>query len=296
MRAMRAAAYVVLFASLFLWAGNWIVARGVREEISPAIATFSRQLTVVVLLLPFVLGSLGRKLKALDRKDWRTLLALSLFGGGAHLTLQWLGLHFTTATSATLYLSVSPVFILLLAGPLLGEPIGARQWAGVAVSFLGVFFIATQGHPASLTFNVGDLLALLSMLMWGAYTVYLRLRRDALDTPEFLALLCALGLLWNLPWVAFEAWQGLAPALTPVGALAVLYSAVGSMLLAYAGWNYAVSRLGAARAGVTMHLTPVFGVLLAALFLGEYPGWFHVGGFALVITGVLLSSSRPRAR
>lgn len=129
MRAMRAAAYVVLFASLFLWAGNWIVARGVREEISPAIATFSRQLTVVVLLLPFVLGSLGRKLKALDRRDWRTLLALSLFGGGAHLTLQWLGLHFTTATSATLYLSVSPVFILLLAGTRSTRPSSSRSFA-----------------------------------------------------------------------------------------------------------------------------------------------------------------------
>lgn len=289
---MRATATLVLLASLLLWAGNWIVARAVRDDISPAIATMARQLIVIAILLPAVFSSLGQKLKAIDGKSWRILAALGFFGGGVHLTLQWLGLHFTTATSGTLYLSISPIFILLLAGPLLGEQIGARQWAGVAISFLGVFFIATQGDITSLSFNIGDLLALVSMLMWGAYTVFLRLRRDALETPEFLVVLCLFGAAWNLPWVAFEFLQGLKPGLSATGAIAVLYSALGSMLLAYAGWNYAVTRLGAARAGVTMHLTPAFGVLLAALFLGEYPAWFHFVGIALILAGVALSSSR----
>jgi drug/metabolite transporter (DMT)-like permease len=79
-------------------------------------------------------------------------------------------------------------------------------------------------------------------------------------------------------------------ALSPQGALGVLYSAIGSMLLAYAGWSYVVTRLGAARAGVTMHLMPAMGVALAALFLGEYPRWFHFAGIALILTGVALSS------
>jgi drug/metabolite transporter (DMT)-like permease len=70
----------------------------------------------------------------------------------------------------------------------------------------------------------------------------------------------------------------------------VTYSAVGSLLLAYAGWSYVVARLGAARAGVTLHLMPAFGVLLSALFLREYPRWFHFAGIALVLAGVALSS------
>ena len=51
-----------------------------------------------------------------------------------------------------------------------------------------------------------------------------------------------------------------------------------------------MKRLGAARAGVTMHLMPAFGVVLAALFLAEYPGWFHFTGIALILSGVALSS------
>jgi drug/metabolite transporter (DMT)-like permease len=72
----------------------------------------------------------------------------------------------------------------------------------------------------------------------------------------------------------------------------VLYSAFGALLLAYAGWSYVVKRLGAVRAGVTMHLMPAFGVVLAAIFLAEYPGWFHFTGIALILSGVALSSLR----
>jgi len=74
--------------------------------------------------------------------------------------------------------------------------------------------------------------------------------------------------------------------------MAVLYSAVGSLLLAGAGWTYAVKRIGAARAGASMHLMPGIAVLLSALFLAEYPRWYHGAGIALILAGVALSSSR----
>ncbi|MGH8765023.1 MAG: DMT family transporter, partial [Burkholderiales bacterium] len=200
--------------------------------------------------------------------------------------------HYTTATSATLYLSTAPIFILLLARPMLGERIAARQWAGVATSFSGVVLIGTQGRFSLVSFNVGDGLALLSMLFWGAYTVLLRMREDDLDTPEFLTVLCFLGLLWLLPWVCFDVVTNKSIHLSTAGVLAVLYSAVGSLLLAGAGWAYAVKRFGAARAGVTMHLMPAITVLMAMLFLGEYPGWYHGAGIALILAGVLLSTTR----
>ena len=186
----------------------------------------------------------------------------------------------------------APIFILLLSRPLLGERIAARQWTGVAVSFCGVALIGTQGNPSVVSFNAGDALALLSMLFWGAYTVLLRMRRDDLDTPEFMTVLCAMGLLTLLPWVAFEFMQGMQTTLSMNGAIAVLYSAVGSLLLAGAGWTYVVKRMGAARAGVTMHLMPGITALMAMLFLGESPYWYHGAGIALILAGVGLSSSR----
>ena len=285
-------AWLVLAATLLLWSGNWIVARAVRDDIAPGMATVARLLIVVLILLPWCFHSLKKQLPALQKQHWKILATLGFFGGGLHLGLQWLGLHYTTATSAILYLSTSPLFILVLARPLLGEPIASRQWLGVTVSLLGIFLIATQGQMQTLSFNLGDLMALGSMAMWAGYTVFLRLRRDALETPEFLVVICVFGLLFMLPWLAFEVLAGTKMALSTVGGFAVLYSAVGSLLLAYAGWSYVVTRLGAARAGVTLHLMPAMGVGLSILFLDEYPRWYHGAGIALILAGVALSSTR----
>jgi drug/metabolite transporter (DMT)-like permease len=287
---MRATAWLVLLATLLLWSGNWIVARAVRDDIAPGIATAGRLVVVLLILLPFTFWGLRRKFSRLQGKT--VLLAIGVAGGGLHLAFQWLGLHYTTATSATLYLSTAPIFILLLARPLLGEHITARQWTGVAVSFCGVALIGTQGNLSLVSFNTGDALALLSMLFWGSYTVFLRLRSDDLDTPEFLTILCAMGLLTMLPWVGWEILNAPRASLSTMGMLAVLYSAIGSLLLAGAGWTYVVKRLGAARAGVSMHLMPGIAVLLSMLFLGEYPSWYHGSGIVLILAGVALSSTK----
>ena len=118
-------------------------------------------------------------------------------------------------------------------------------------------------HLAALSFNKGDLMALASMMMWAAYTVLLRLRRDPLDDAELIVMVCAFGLVFMVPWLAIEARRRRAS--TRPRAPRSLFG-IGSLLLAYAGWSYVVTRLGAARAGVTMHLMPALGVVLAAIF------------------------------
>jgi drug/metabolite transporter (DMT)-like permease len=288
---MRFTAWLVLFATLLLWSGNWIVARAVRDDVAPGIATVGRLLVVLAILLPFCISGLAGKWRALKARDWKVLAALGFTGGGLHLGLQWLGLHYTTAASGILYLSTTPIFILLMVIPL-GERVRARQWAGVAISFSGVFLIATQGDVTRLSFNIGDLMALASMAMWAGYTVLLRLRRDPLNVVELLVMVCGFGMLFMLPWIAVEMILGMKLIPSATGFLAILYSAIASLLLAYAGWSYVVSKLGPARAGATMHLMPAMGVGLSALLLGEYPLWYHFAGIALILAGVGLSSIR----
>ena len=292
---MRFTAWLILIATLLLWSGNWIVARAVRDDIAPGIATIGRQLIVLAILLPFAFRGLKGKLGTLKAKDWKILAALGFTGGGLHLGLQWLGLHYTTATSGILYLSTTPIFILLMAVPL-GERVGLRQWTGVLISFCGVSLIATQGEVLKLSFNIGDMMALVSMVMWAGYTLLLRLRRDPLDIIELLVMVCAFGFMFMLPWLTWEALFNPKLELNTAGMLAIAYAAIGSLILAYAGWSYVVKRLGAVRAGVTLHLMPAMGVILSALLLGEYPAWFHFAGIALILLGVARSSSKIKIK
>lgn len=294
---MRFTVGLALAATLALWSGNWIVARAMRDDISPGFATGGRLIVVLAILLPLTLSALWKKLPLLRTRDWTILAALGLSGGGPHLAMQWLGLHHTTATNGILYLSTVPIFILLLA-PFTGERIRAAQWIGVLISFCGIAAIAAHGDPArlaALSFNKGDTLALGSMAMWACYTVLLRMRRDRLEIVELLTVVCAFGLVYMLPWLAYDLAYSAKFELSRNAVLAIVYSAFGSLLLAYAAWSYVVTRLGAARAGVTLHLMPAMGVVLAAIFLGEYPQWYHFAGIALILAGVGLSSWQRRA-
>ncbi len=292
---MRAAAYFAVVSALALWAGNWIVARAVRDDISPGLITSGRVVLVMLTLAPLALPGLAARLRAFTARDWAVLAGLGIFGGGMHNAMQYLGLQSTTATNGTLFFSLSPVTIMALAGIMLGERVRAMQWVGVAVSFAGVLMIAVRGEAealAGLSFNPGDILCFVSMIFWSSYTIFLRLQRAALEPIQLLFMVCAVGLVTLLPWLAWDLANDPRAHFNLNGTLAMLYSTFASVILAYAGWNFAVSRLGAARTGGFSHLLPAFGVIFAALFLGEYPAWYHFAGIALIFGGIGLSSLR----
>ena len=79
-------------------------------------------------------------------------------------------------------------------------------------------------------------------------------------------------------------------------AAAIAYVAIFPSLLAYIFYNRGVELIGPARAGLYMFLVPVFGALLAMLFLGERLHLYHALGFAFIIGGVVIGSWRRSVR
>ena len=71
----------------------------------------------------------------------------------------------------------------------------------------------------------------------------------------------------------------------------LVYVGVFASVVAFACWNHGVARVGAARAGLFIHLMPVFAAILAMLFLGETMHWYHVAGIAAIAAGIWLSST-----
>jgi uncharacterized membrane protein len=60
---------------------------------------------------------------------------------------------------------------------------------------------------------------------------------------------------------------------------------------------FGIARIGVARAAPIKGSSPLFASLLAIIFLGERPQWYHVGGVVLIVVGIaLLSSGRTEGR
>jgi drug/metabolite transporter (DMT)-like permease len=287
-----ASPYLLLTLTPLFWSCNWIVGRGLHAEIPPMAMTFFRWLFAIVILAPFALPQVRRDWPVL-RRNWKPMLLLGAVGVGTHNALAYLGLNYTTATNGVILNSFIPVMIIALSWIFLRERLLPLQLVGVAISLAGVLAILSTGSLEALAafrLNGGDLLIILSMAMWSVYTIGLRWKPDGLGTLTFLFVLMCIGDLAVLPlWLA-ELAYGRPMRWTPMNVTALASVALFSSVLAYIFWNRGVEEVGANVAGLFVHLMPVFGIVLAWLFLGERLANFHVAGIALILTGIWVTS------
>src|SRR4029077_3362444 len=216
-------------------------------------------------------------------------------GIGSHNALAYMGLNYTTAMSGVILNSFIPVMIVARAGVCLRERRSPLRLAGVLVSLMGVLTIISQGSLAALAafrLNGGDLLVILSMGRWSLYTICLRYRPAGIDTLAFLFTIACAGEVVVLPFYLGEMAFGRQMVWTLQGFVALVAVALFSSVLAYIFWNRGVEEVGAPVAGLFVHLMPVFGVVLAWLFLGERLEPYHLAGIALILTGIVITSRR----
>ena len=254
--------------------------------------TFFRWLFAILILAPFAWRHVRRDWPVI-RANWKTMLVLGAIGVGTHNGLAYLGLNYTTATNGVILNSFIPVMIITISWIFLRERLTPAQVAGVMVSLAGVLTILSKGSVDTLLgfhLNVGDLLIILSMAMWSVYTIGLRWRPAGVSVLAFLLVVAVIGDLCVLPLWLGEMALGRHMVWSWMNLGALVAVALFSSVLAYIFWNHGVEAVGASVAGLFVHLMPVFGVVLAWLFLDERLAPFHVAGIALILTGIWATS------
>lgn len=288
---MKASPYLLLTLANLFWAGNWIVGRGMRDDVPPIALSFWRWVIALACLLPLAWPYLKRD-RALLGAGWRWLVLLGILGTCLYNALTYLGLQRTEAINGLLLNSFIPVVIVALAWACQGKRLRGSEALGIAISFVGVLAIVARGDPRNLlllTLNIGDVWILLSVIAWAAYTLLLP-RRPAVHPLAFLFAIAAIGTLATLPIYLFELSTGRHITHSTESWLAIAYAGVFPAFLGFIFWNKGVEQVGASRAGLFIHLLPAFGILLAALFLGERLLGFHFAGIALIFGGIYLTT------
>jgi drug/metabolite transporter (DMT)-like permease len=283
----------MLALAVLAWSGNWVVGRAMRHEIGPVAMAFWRWSFALLLLLPICFSDLRREWNIV-RAHWKLLMLFGAIGALAFNVMIYAGLQFTETANATLFNSTVPVFIVALSWLAFGERPGMRQATGIVISLFGVLVIVSRGAIGSLLqlqINIGDIWIIAAMLAWSVYTILLRWRPAGLSPIVFLAAM----LIWSLPLlVPFYVWELMQRgsfALTHSTVAALAYYATIPSVLAYIMWNQGVARVGASRAGLIVHLMPIFTIALSMLFLGEAVFAFHFVGAACVFAGIWLTTS-----
>ncbi len=286
--------YLLLILTTLFWSGNMVVGRAVRGEVPPFSLAFWRWTIAFLLTLPLALPHLRAQWPIL-RKHWLAVVILGLLGVGGYNTLAYIALQFTGATNASLLNSFIPVATIALSWMFLHKRLRGIEWLGVAISLIGVTTIVARGEVATLaalTFNLGDLWMLAAVAVWALYTTGLQWRPAGVHPMLMLAAFTAVGLLALAPAYAWEVAQGRTIQLSGASLSAIIYTGTLPSFVGYIFYNRAVGEVGASKASLFIHLMPVFGTLLSALFLGEEPQPFHFVGIGLIFLGIYLTTAK----
>lgn len=278
------------------WSLQQISLKAIADEASPMLMVAIRSAIALVLLA--VLMQRRGEMPGAGR--WKPGLVVGALFGLEYLLVAE-ALRLTAASHVVVFLYTAPIFAGIgLHLRLPAERLGVRQMAGITLAFAGIAlaFLGTDSgswgqvdRPALL----GDGLALLGGLAWGATTVTIRCSSlaSAPATETLLyQLLGAFALLLPIAWLTGQ--EHFEPS-------AIVWAHLGfqSLVVSFASfltWFWLLRCYLASRLGVFSFLTPLFGVLLGVGLLGEAIEVSFVAGSVLVLAGIALVSAREAAR
>jgi len=290
-------AWTLLGLANVFWAGNIVLGRAMAGTVPPITLAYVRWTGAFLVAVGFTWPYLKQDAPQLLR-HWRLMILLGATGIATYNTMSYIGLTATTALNVLLLQSAGPLIIIVWAFVLFSERPTLWQSAGVVLSLVGVAVIAAHGSLETLlhlSLNRGDVWILVAMLIYGSYAALFRLR-PSVHPLSFLVACMGIGSMLILPFFLWEIAEG-GRIVGGISAwLALAYIAVFPSFIAYLFFNRGIELIGAARAGQSWHLMPVFGSILAVLFLGETFYAYHAVGIALIAGGIVLASVRAMSQ
>lgn len=292
-------AYLLVVITTLTWGFNTVLGRYVSGQVPPIGLAYMRWLGALIIVLAVawrpVLADWHRLNadRAGRRRAWAILAALGFTGVTSYNTGLYIGLQYTQAINALIMTAFGPALVAVFAFLVNRERLSAYQGIGILVSALGILYVVSRGDPAALLglkVNIGDLWVFVAIVLYALYSALLK-RGPKLHPMSFLAFTFALGTLFLTPAFLYElVVQGRSLRFDAVTVLSGLYVMIAPSIVAYLCFNRAVALVGANRVAPWLNLVPLFGSIIAIVWLGETLAVFHLVGWVLIVAGIVIAS------
>ncbi len=284
----RVGAILALVAANMIWGTTFVATKPMLDRVPPLTLASGRFAIALLVLLPLLACSGRRPILS------RTTAAMGFAGVFVVYACQNLGLRHTGAANGALIHGGIPAFTALLAAPVLGERLGHGRLAGLALSLAGVAAVILPGSGGRVGLSaVGDGLVLLSALGLAAYLVLGRRAFPGGGALELVAGVAVFGLLFLLPASGVELALGGMGRPTAGDLLGLLYLGAAASALAFVLWAYGLRHLEAGPAAAFANLSPIVGVVVAAVVLDESLSARQLAGGLLILGGVWAATRQP---
>ena len=288
-------AYLILILTTIFWSGNFIVGKAASTfQIPPFSLNFYRWFFAGLILLPFTYKEiLNKKKYILENIGFFIILgitSITIFN-----SIVYYSLYYTQVISGILMISTIPVWIIFISSILNIEKTNIFQIIGVIFSLTGVIFIITKADLnliKNLDFNKGDLSMVLAMFSWAVYSALLKSKKYEISQFALLQVVIITGLIFLIPIYFIEMYLGHLIVLGKPFILTLTYVVLFPGLAAFFFWIKGISLIGANRAGIFLHLMPIFGAAMAMIIFDEKFMYYHIFGAIFIVAGIALSNKK----
>ena len=295
MRNKNNLAYILLILTTLFWSGNFIVGKAASTyAIPPFSLNFYRWLFAGLILLPFTLNEIIKK-KDYIFNNFGFFIILGITSITIFNSTVYYSLYYMQVISGVLMISTIPVWIMFISSILGIEKTNKFQILGVILSLLGVLFIITKSDLEvikNLAFNRGDLIMASGMFAWALYSALLKKKTYEISQITLLEVVIITGLIFLIPIYILEILFGNKIILGKPFILTLSYVVIFPGLASFFFWIKGIGIIGANRAGVFLHLMPVFGSVMAIFLFNEKFMFYHLLGAIFIIAGITLSNKK----
>lgn len=282
-----------------IWASQFVMVKLVQRQMGPVFATFFPMTLATLMLIPIMRRERqrenpGRGPARVPGSDVLQFILIGVLGQVvAQLFITW-GVRWSLASNAALLMLALPVSTAVMAYFVLGERMTPIRWLSFALAIAGVLECSgidwRELNFTSGRFLAGNLLIFLSVNGSAFYNVYSKKLLGRYSPLRVLLYSYYAVFVFMLPIVLYVEPQGFRelPQFAPLVWLGLIILAVFQYFLSMVIFLHVLARLDATQAGLSNYLIPFFGVLIAAVVLGERLSRFMVLGGVLVLGSTLL--------
>jgi len=272
-----------------LWGTSFPAIKIGLNYVDAILFVFLRFLIASIVMFIVVLASGKFELKVSNKK---LLIFLGLTNGIAYL-LQYIGMNYTTAAKAALFVNLTVIWVVLISPRATGEHFGKNKTIGIISGIIGLFLVTTNLNLESMNDGqlLGDLLVILAGVVWAFFIVYnKKLVNKEKGLIQSIIWILPITLLPIIPFVLLSSSNIL---LIPIeGWIAIFYTAIFCWVIPYYLWLEGLKHVSASTSTILLLTEILVATAISVVFLDEIITLITGIGAIFIIAALLLVSKQ----
>jgi drug/metabolite transporter (DMT)-like permease len=279
---------LLLLLMVIFWGANITIIKVALKNFNPFAFNCCRFLLAIITLAILHFRIFADRI---DKKDWPWLILLGILGNTIYQFCFIYGVKLTHVSHVSILLATTPIFTAAISNWMGIENVGKKLWIGILLSFTGVVLIVfgrgfNIGSKAGL---IGDGLVIFSSIVWSLYSIFSKRIIEKYSPWHYIFYTIAIGTLIMIPISIPAVLKQDFSALGIYEWLAMAYAGLLGLVFGYSAWYYGVDKIGSTRTSVYSNLTPVAGLSVGMIFLGERLTLLQWLGTFVIFCGLLIN-------